>query len=332
MSSYHSSFSYLGKNSADLGYIIVAFDADNGEHDTFLGMDQIYTESYNGTKRNLYGSKYNSVAAIDITFIKKDGSDFTMDENRMLLRWLTGRQTASWLDFYVGDTVVYSFYGSVSSVSQRKLDARVIGMKVHFESIHPWAYSSMQTFNCHFGQAALQINDEGYIFKGSEESSLLEIDEEGILYNDSGTFTVTFSQEEDGTAYSDTAVNLNINNETDDLYTYINLDVTLENDNSTELTVTNTYLSPETGENISEKTEIYGLKTNEVVTLSAGQFIISDVPNKIFGDNFNFVWPRLAPGENYITVDGLGKGHVYFSYRYPIKIGDCAIDIDNLIN
>jgi hypothetical protein len=61
---------------------------------------------------------------------------------------------------------------------------------------------------------------------------------------------------------------------------------------------------------------------------------VSDIPNKIFGDTFNFVWPRMCPGKNEIivsTIAGEGKGNFDFSYRYPIKIGDCAVDVDNLI-
>jgi len=51
MASYHTSFNYLGENSAKLGYIIAAFEPDNGFKDTFLGMDQISEDYYDGTKK-----------------------------------------------------------------------------------------------------------------------------------------------------------------------------------------------------------------------------------------------------------------------------------------
>ena len=42
VSSYHSSFSYLDKNSKnDFGWIIAAFDPDNGEMDSYLSQEQI---------------------------------------------------------------------------------------------------------------------------------------------------------------------------------------------------------------------------------------------------------------------------------------------------
>jgi len=39
------------------------------------------------------------------------------------------------------------------------------------------------------------------------------------------------------------------------------------------------------------------------------------------------VWPRLAPGVNEIIVSGSGIGSIEFTYRYPMKIADCVIDI-----
>ena len=78
-------------------------------------------------------------------------------------------------------------------------------------------------------------------------------------------------------------------------------------------------------------TVITGIADGEVITLSAGQFIISEtLPTKIFGDDFNFIWPKLRPGINKLFIDGTGKGYAKFTYRYPIKIGDCAIDVEAL--
>ena len=95
--------------------------------------------------------------------------------------------------------------------------------------------------------------------------------------------------------------------------------MTFTNINSADVFIRNTTLG--------EETSITGLSDGEVVTLNSGQFILSSIPNKIFGTNFNFVWPRLAPGINDFVIGGSGVGSVNFSYRYPIKIGDCAIDI-----
>jgi hypothetical protein len=70
MSSYHSSFKYLNKKSdEDFGWIVGHFSSDEGETESYLSQEQVYTNSYNGTKRTLYGTKYNTVANIKITVI-----------------------------------------------------------------------------------------------------------------------------------------------------------------------------------------------------------------------------------------------------------------------
>lgn len=269
MSSYHSSFQYLNKKSdKDFGWIISHFDPDNGETDSYLSQDQIYTDSYNGTKRTLYGTKYNSVANVKITVIKQNGGDFTLGECREAYRWLTGNPEASWMDLYIGDEVKYRLLCTIQNVAPQKLDARTIGLNIYCESLSPWAYSPLQTV----------------------ESSV----------NTSGT-------------------KVTINNETDDLYTPVYLKTTYTNMGGSSLVITN----EDAG---GKSTEIGGLVTNEVVTLDGNMFISSDKPNKVFGNTFNFVWPYLRAGEN--TLNIVGNGSVIFEYYFPIKMGDCAQNIN----
>lgn len=162
MSSYHSSFEYLGKKSdVDFDWIITHFDSDNGEVDSYLSQEQVYSDSYNGTKRILYGTKYNSVAIVKITVVKRDGNDFTSDECRNAYRWLTGNQEASWMDFYLGDEVQYRLMCTIQDVRPQKMDARTIGLNIYCESLSPWAYSPMQTISKVFtGGGGIEINNE----------------------------------------------------------------------------------------------------------------------------------------------------------------------------
>ena len=81
---------------------------------------------------------------------------------------------------------------------------------------------------------------------------------------------------------------------------------------------------------MGEETKIYNIKNNEVITLNENQFILSDSQGRIFGDDFNFIWPRMGPGINDFDISGSGNGSFEFTYRYPIKLGDCAIDVDLL--
>lgn len=320
MSSYHSSFSYLNKNSSeDMHWLIVHFDADQGETDSYLSQGQVYTDSYNGARRILYGTKWNAVANVKITVIKQNRSDFTEAECRNAYRWLTGKPTASYLDLYAGDNLRYSFLGTIQDVKPQKLDARTVGLNIYFESISPWAWSPQQTFQCSFRQS-LSIVDDSVLNK-EDGDTLLGITSQGVLYNGTGDGSDLFKTTTDGVVYIDNSVLLKIDNLSDDLYTYITPDIVFRNDNSDYLSIKNTTLN--------EETIIESMSENEVIKLSSNQFIISDKPNKIFGNTFNFIWPRLTPGINEFVISGTGSGSLEFTYRYPVKIGDCAIDVYN---
>lgn len=162
MSSYHSSFKYLDKKSdKDFGWIIAHFDPDNGETDSYLSQEQIYSDSYNGTKRTLYGTKYNSVANVKITVIKQSGSDFTLDECRRAYKWLTGNPEANWMDLYVGDEVKYRLLCTIQDVKPQKMDARTVGLNIYCESLSPWAYSHQITLSESIsGSKTIKINNE----------------------------------------------------------------------------------------------------------------------------------------------------------------------------
>ena len=268
MSSYHTSFSYLNQNSIDnFNLIISHFEADNGESETGLATESIYTASADGTKRNLYGTKYAGAEPVRITLIKPNGGEFSVYDNRRILRWLTGSQTDSWLDLKVGDEVQYRMFGHVQNVLQYKLDSRIIGLIVVFESASPWAFSDLQT----------------------------------------------------QTEQIDGAKTISIINPSDDLYGYTNINVIYQN-----IEANGSFMLQNA--EIDEVTSISGLGVNETVTLDANQMITSDNPARVFGNNFNFIFPRLISGTNTLTITG--KGTITFNYYYCIKIGDMAINLN----
>lgn len=269
MSSYHNSFSYLGQNSKDnFNLVISHFDPDNGESETGLATESIYTASADGTKRNLYGTKYSGAEPVKITLIKQNGGEFSIDDNRKILRWLTGAKTDSWLDLYIGNKVEYRMFGHVQNVLQYKLDSRIIGIIVVFESASPWAFSDLQ-----------------------EEFKTI-----------SGETTIT------------------INNDSDDQYGYTSVNVTYKN------IVENGSLIIQNAAIENEPTIIRNLQVNEIITLDCNQMITSDNEYKIFGNDFNFIFPKLISGTNILTVTG--SGEITFEYHSCIKIGDMAININ----
>ena len=146
MAIYQKKFTDRDRSNKDFGLIVVAFDPDNGEVDSYLGIDSIFTDRYNGTHRNDYGAKYNNVAQLSITMVKENYSDFSMSELRNVMDWLTSLHKVSWLDLYNDeDEVIYSFVGRFSNVQLQKMDARVIGVRAEFTSVSPWAYSDIHS-------------------------------------------------------------------------------------------------------------------------------------------------------------------------------------------
>lgn len=264
MSSYHTSFSYLNKNSYnDFNLQITHFESgDSGEVDSYLSQEAIYADSPRGTKRTMYGTKYNSVALLNITVMRPDGTEFGIEKTREINRWLTGSNQYSWMDLYVGDEVKYRMHCFIQDVKPYKLDSRIVGFVITAESSSPWCYSDLQTVS--------------QVITGDET--------------------------------------LQINNLSDDLYTYTEVRTVFQNSTGTSLTITNN--------STGETTTINKLAANEVVTLSENMFITSDKSSRIFGNDFNYVWPKLKSGINDFSISGVGT--ITFEYIYAMKVADCV--------
>lgn len=275
MASYHTSFKYQNMTSTEKGLVIAAFDAQNGASDSFLGMDNIYSESNTGVRYD-YGAKYNNVAAIEITMINFDGSDFTVNQFRDVARWLSGAQKSSWLDLYEGETIAYSFLCKCVNIQQYKMDARTIGVIATFESVSPWAYSAMQSI----------------------------------------------TKEVDYSASAEAGDPIEIENLSDENYSYVYPNITFTSTSNSSLTIYN--------HSTQESTIVKNIAIGETVTLNSNQIICSSNTLRVFGDDFNFVWPKLIHGHN--TLSASGHGTLTIAYRYPIKIGDCVIDLDTNMN
>ena len=268
MSSYHTSFTYLNKNSYDdYNLQIIHFESgDSGETESYLSQDAVYHDSVRGTRRTMYGSKYNSVAVLNITVMRPNGEEFSIERTREINKWLTGAAQYSWMDLYVGDEIKYRMHCFVQDVRPYKIDSRVVGFIITAESSSPWCYSTLQTIT------------------------------QAITGNET----------------------LQINNPSDDMYTYTELRTVFKNSTGKSLVVKNNTLC--------ETTTINNLAANEVITLSENMFITSDKTTRIFGNDFNYVWPKLKAGVNNLTVNGTGT--ITFEYIYPMKVVDCVGDLN----
>lgn len=129
-------------------WVGLSFDSDNGEVDTYLNRAAVASESYNGTLKRVHGYKWEQTFTPKFTFIKQNYEDFTPEENRKILTWLTSSVNAEFLDVYRdnADTIDFSLLGNFITVNQYKLgNGRVVGYVAEFESVTPWALSPLQT-------------------------------------------------------------------------------------------------------------------------------------------------------------------------------------------
>lgn len=162
---YQRKVVFNSHSNEEFGLIVCAIEPDNGETDSYLTTESVYTENFNGTKRYDYGAKYTDPAMLYITMVKNNYADFSKRELREVLNWLTGLRKTSWMDLYGDNTgdISFSFLGRVTDVKLYKMDARVVSIKVEFTSISPWAYSKIN-------RTEATLDGSGQMFAISNES------------------------------------------------------------------------------------------------------------------------------------------------------------------
>jgi hypothetical protein len=158
MSVYHPIIRFKEKTNYDHELSVSHFDADSGEVDSYLTMEPIYTDTFDGELRNDFGAKYTDVARPVVTFVESDGSNITPYKVRSVLRWLTGSKDVSFMDICDDDGVsVCSYIGRFTDVKLQKIDARVVGIVAYFTSISPFAYSGIK-------EVKFTVTEEGTSF------------------------------------------------------------------------------------------------------------------------------------------------------------------------
>lgn len=105
-----------------------------------------------------------------------------------------------------------------------------------------------------------------------------------------------------------------LENDTDDLYTYIYPNVTLDN-TGTAFTLKNTTSDSET--------KLSNLSSGEFITIDSNLFVHSS-KNRLFNNDFNYVFPELVPGTNSFIANG--SGQLTIKFRHPMKVGDGLLD------
>lgn len=125
-----------------------AFDSDNSEISTFLTREAVASESYDGRSRRISSFKYTENFAPKFSFLKKGFGDFTQDEIRSLLKYLTQRDTTGLLETYDDDSNIISWasIGNFSEIQLYKIaNKRVVGVTAVWDSISPFCMSDLYT-------------------------------------------------------------------------------------------------------------------------------------------------------------------------------------------
>ena len=173
---YHPKIEFRNRSNYDEKLIVSTFNPDSGETDTYLTMEPVYSESYDGAMRTDYGAKYTDVAKPSVTFIDIDGEDIQAYKVRSVLRWLTGSRQNAWMNVYnIDGDIVCSYLGRFTDVKLQKMDARVIGIVAYFTATTPWAYSDVQT-------VTMQLNGATNFSIDNESDELYSLIYPRIIY------------------------------------------------------------------------------------------------------------------------------------------------------
>lgn len=134
----------------------LAFDSDNGAVETHLSREAVVSETYNGAFKRVHNYKWSESFTFQLTIVKNNFGDFSPTENRQILKWLTGRSSAGFIDIYKkkenpqeGEDpaeIAFCALGNFVSVSSYKLgNGRVVGYIADWESCTPYAMSRLYT-------------------------------------------------------------------------------------------------------------------------------------------------------------------------------------------
>lgn len=126
----------------------VAMDSDNGETPSFLNREAVSSESHDGRYKRIHRFKYTETFAPKFTFFKKDFSNFAIDEIRVVLKWLTSKDTTSIVETYYDDSNVVSWAsigGFVDIQTYKIANNRTIAITATWDSIAPFAFSDLHT-------------------------------------------------------------------------------------------------------------------------------------------------------------------------------------------
>ena len=301
-----------------------AFDSDNSEVNTFLTREAVASESYDGRSRRISSFKYTENFAPKFTFLKKGFGDFTQDEVRALLKYLTSKDTTGLLEAYDDDSNVISWtsIGNFSEIQLYKIaNKRVVGITAVWDSISPFCFSDLYTVTKTISSAddnTITINidtdDNKSVYPRitiTEKGSIVHIPSDT-------TFNALSDMVENTVYYNGTTYYWKTAPGTDEAY--FNSSTTNPNLNTTSVRFINKHTDFLNQSKVLDAVVVKNnTPTEKIVLDGANKIISSDSVRRIFGDDFNLRWLELYDGKNEIAIEG--NCEVTLEWREVRKVG-----------
>jgi hypothetical protein len=143
---YNGIFSDIGFGTLDI-ILDVAFDSDNGAMSSYLNRSAVASESHDGRYKNTTRYRYDELFSPQFTMVKKDFSDFSQEEVRQVLKYLTSTDRPALLEVYydgASNIVDWACIGGFVNIEMYKIaNSRTVGIVAQFEAITPYAMSDL---------------------------------------------------------------------------------------------------------------------------------------------------------------------------------------------
>ena len=152
ISPYRIKYAGIASNDLNIPDLItcVSMDSDNGETPSFLNRESVASESHNGRYKRIHSMKYTETFSPKMTFMKSNFEEFSIEDVRSVMKWLTMKDTTALLEVYYDDSNVVtwaSIGGFVELQTYKLANNRTIAITAVWDSISPFALSDLYTRN-----------------------------------------------------------------------------------------------------------------------------------------------------------------------------------------
>lgn len=303
----------------------VAIDGDNGETQTYLSREAISSESYDGRYKRIHTFKYTETFSPKFTFFKKNFGEFSVEDVRAVLKWLTHKDTTALLEVYYDDSNVVSWAsigGFIDLQTYKIANNRTIAITATWDSVSPFAFSHLHEVTKTISSTSdnkitieIDTDDNKPVYPRitiQQKGSVVNIPVDTTLnhLSDMVENTVYFN----GTTYYwKTAPS------TDEAY--FNSSTNRPSIEFTSVRIRNVHTDFFNQQKALEYVIVKNnTNTEKIVLDGANKIVSSDRNRRIFGDDFNLQHLELYDGTNEITIEG--NCEVTIEYRTAIKLGE----------